>query len=241
MTDDIDPQAGTVQMHTGCHLFWEQNAAGGRTYTSDEIAGGVLVWDTCLVEFATLCEAFSMEIALQGIERRATERRERARQARMPDGSLPSDSSAPPPHAGFALLTGAHGPAGSTSQAPSVRPADEGPCPNCGALGCWTPCPYEPPAPSLGRFRTPEAAAKRRELLERVSRSDMGPNIDDESIPEGVAVFEGDTLPDVLRPLTHRDVTVRVHLIRARDQLLRYSSEDPLAAEITKLLAAGSI
>ena len=228
MTDrdeqNLNPQQGCVEMHNGSTLFWQENKAGGRTYSSDEIGGGVEVWDTCLVAFGTLCEAISMEMALQGVERRAAERARPKTTAER-----------------FAALTGADGPGGSTSQAPSVRSVDDGPCPNCGALGCWTPCPYEPPATSLGRLRTPEAAAKRRKLLERVSRSDMGPNVDDEAIPEGVAVFDGDTLPEALRTLTHEDVAMRVALRRARKQLLRYSSEDPIAAEIAKLLAAGAI
>lgn len=38
------------------------------------------------------------------------------------------------------------------------------------------------------------------------------------------------------QPLTHEAITFRVQLMRARDQLLRYSSEDPIAAEITKLV-----
>ena len=33
----------------GNTLFVEDNTAGGRTYWSDEIGGGVRVWDTCLI------------------------------------------------------------------------------------------------------------------------------------------------------------------------------------------------
>ena len=33
----------------GNTLFVEKNKAGGNTYWSDEIGGGVIVWDTCLV------------------------------------------------------------------------------------------------------------------------------------------------------------------------------------------------
>jgi hypothetical protein len=176
--DEPNPDEGQVEMHNGSTLFWKRNEAGGRTYTSDEIPPGVEVWDTCLTATATLCEAIAMEFALSCMERRAAERRERAR----------TDKEFGQPHHGHS----------------TVRPADDGPCPNCGALGCWIPCPYEPP------------------LLTR--------------IPEGVITFDGDTLPDELRPLTHRDVTLRVHLIRARDQLLRYSSEDPMAAELSRLL-----
>lgn len=64
-------------MHNGCSLFWQTNEAGGRTYHSNEIPCGVFVWDTCLVDMGTLCEAISMEFALLGVERRATEKRAR--------------------------------------------------------------------------------------------------------------------------------------------------------------------
>jgi len=114
--EEPNPDEGSVEMHNGSWLYWKRNAAGGRTYTSDEIPTGVEVWDTCLTDVGTLCEAISMEFALAGVERRAEERAAHARQR------------AANPDAPTAL----------------VRPADEGPCPNCGALGCWTPCPYEP-------------------------------------------------------------------------------------------------
>ena len=45
----------------GCMLFVEDNAAGGRTYYSDEIGGGVVVWDTCLVASSTLLAAIVAE------------------------------------------------------------------------------------------------------------------------------------------------------------------------------------
>ena len=41
----------------GCMLFVEDNAAGGRTYWSDEVGGGVFVGDTCLVDAATVLAA----------------------------------------------------------------------------------------------------------------------------------------------------------------------------------------
>lgn len=193
--DEPNPDEGNVEMHNGSSLFWSRNAAGGRTYWSDEIGGGVNVWDTCLVDFGTLCEAISMELALLGTERRAEERRERARPRTTEER--------------FALLAGTDGPAGSTSLAPTVRPVDDGPCPNCGALGCWSPCPHEPP------IETP--------------------------LPEGVITFDGDTLPaELRRPRTHEDVTMRVLLARARAQLLRYSSEDPVAMEIERTLTPGA-
>jgi len=46
---------------TGCHLFRKPNQAGGYTYYSDEIGGGVVVWDTALVNESTLLTAIVCE------------------------------------------------------------------------------------------------------------------------------------------------------------------------------------
>ena len=51
----------SVELPNGCMLFVENNAAGGRTYWSDEIGGGVVVWDTCLVASSTLLAAITEE------------------------------------------------------------------------------------------------------------------------------------------------------------------------------------
>lgn len=48
----------------GCTLYWCDNDAGGRTYYSDEVGGGVVIWDTSLVDGATLLAAMAMEAAL---------------------------------------------------------------------------------------------------------------------------------------------------------------------------------
>jgi len=45
----------------GCHLFRRPNEAGGFTYLSDEIGGGVTIWDTCLVDEAILLTAIICE------------------------------------------------------------------------------------------------------------------------------------------------------------------------------------
>ena len=44
-----------------CSLYVEDNEAGGRTYYSDEIGSGVLVWDTALVNKSTLLTAIEEE------------------------------------------------------------------------------------------------------------------------------------------------------------------------------------
>lgn len=71
---ELTPIEGSTEMHNGSILYWKTNAAGGRTFYSDEIPTGVCVWDTCLVGFDTLCEAISIEMALRGVERRAEDR-----------------------------------------------------------------------------------------------------------------------------------------------------------------------
>ena len=45
----------------GAHLFRKPNTAGGHTYYSDEIGGGVKVWDTCLISESTLLTAIICE------------------------------------------------------------------------------------------------------------------------------------------------------------------------------------
>jgi hypothetical protein len=45
----------------GYTLFVEENEVGGRSYWSDEIGGGVMVWDTSLVGEDTLRLALSTE------------------------------------------------------------------------------------------------------------------------------------------------------------------------------------
>lgn len=45
----------------GAHLSRKPNGVGGYIYYSDEIGGGVLIWDTCLVSQHTLLCAISHE------------------------------------------------------------------------------------------------------------------------------------------------------------------------------------
>jgi len=59
----------------GCHLFREKNAAGGYSYISDEIGGGVVVWDTALVDEETLLTAIAAEmkrIKVEWVEKQKT-------------------------------------------------------------------------------------------------------------------------------------------------------------------------
>ena len=45
----------------GYHIFREKNDVGGYRYWSDEIGGGVLIWDTTLVDLETLKKCLSIE------------------------------------------------------------------------------------------------------------------------------------------------------------------------------------
>lgn len=53
----------------GYHLYRKPNKAGGYTYYSDEIGGGVMVWDTCLVQECTLLAAIVAEYQRKYLER----------------------------------------------------------------------------------------------------------------------------------------------------------------------------
>lgn len=50
-----------AQLPNGCMLYRKKNEAGGHTYYSDEIGGGVMVWDTCLVQLSTILAAIVEE------------------------------------------------------------------------------------------------------------------------------------------------------------------------------------
>lgn len=45
----------------GCSLYMKENEVGGRTYYSDEIPGGVEIWDTALIDTSTLLSAIVEE------------------------------------------------------------------------------------------------------------------------------------------------------------------------------------
>ena len=64
----------SLRLPNGCLLYWQDNKVGGRIYYSNEINGGVLVWDTCLIDITTLQTAIMKERELQAIEKRAKEK-----------------------------------------------------------------------------------------------------------------------------------------------------------------------
>lgn len=49
------------RLPNGAHLYRKPNRVGGYTYYSDEIGGGVEVWDTSLVAESTLLTAMACE------------------------------------------------------------------------------------------------------------------------------------------------------------------------------------
>lgn len=55
---------------SGYTLTIKDNEVGGRSYYSDEVGNGILVWDTALVDKKTLLAAIKLEERLN--DRRAT-------------------------------------------------------------------------------------------------------------------------------------------------------------------------
>lgn len=45
----------------GATLYREENGVGGHRYWSDEVGGGVCIWDTCLTDKSTLLAAIVEE------------------------------------------------------------------------------------------------------------------------------------------------------------------------------------
>lgn len=62
---------GQMELSSGDTLFWRTDpSVGCREYFSDEIGGGVFVWNTALVDDTTLLAAILQERMLQRIELR---------------------------------------------------------------------------------------------------------------------------------------------------------------------------
>jgi len=61
-------QSGRCRLPNGCTLYWKRNEAGGRTYFSDEVGGGVMVWDTCLCDESSVLAAMVKERELEYFE-----------------------------------------------------------------------------------------------------------------------------------------------------------------------------
>ena len=63
------PENGTVPLPNGCTLYWRLDpSVNCREYSSDEIGGGVHVWNTGIVDPSTLLAAIVEEERLQRLE-----------------------------------------------------------------------------------------------------------------------------------------------------------------------------
>lgn len=70
------PESGDVPLPNGCRLYWETDKTLGiRTYSSDEIGGGVDVWNTALIDPNTLLTAIVTEAHLGRLEQERARRR----------------------------------------------------------------------------------------------------------------------------------------------------------------------
>lgn len=67
----LEPPAlfGGTRLPNGCMLYWQTDpATKTRTYSSDEVGGGVHVWDVALVDSATLLAAIVKEEHFRRLE-----------------------------------------------------------------------------------------------------------------------------------------------------------------------------
>lgn len=66
-----EPFEEVCALPNGATLYRQRNGAGGYAYWSDEIGGGVMVWDTVLVGQDTLLAALTEEHRRRIAEQRA--------------------------------------------------------------------------------------------------------------------------------------------------------------------------
>jgi hypothetical protein len=82
MMPEINTSEGIAMLPNGCTLYWKLNGLGNRVYYSDEIGGGVHVWDTTIVDQSTILAAIVEEQRMLKYERIQHERNGR-RDAKM--------------------------------------------------------------------------------------------------------------------------------------------------------------
>jgi hypothetical protein len=118
----------------GCMLFVQDNGVGGRTYTSDEIGRGVMIWDTALVDASSLLAAMTEESRICAREAHAK-----------------SNAVLPPP---LKECFAEEGIDGSSPSAPTGRPDGyDGPEPTSSSGPLCTVCDMHSNQP--GHWRTP--------------------------------------------------------------------------------------
>jgi hypothetical protein len=61
---ELDNTEGELPLPNGCTLYWKINEVGGIDYLSDEVGGGVPVWNTALVDVSTLTAAMAHYYAM---------------------------------------------------------------------------------------------------------------------------------------------------------------------------------
>ena len=62
---DRTKELDSSDIGNGFNLYWKENSVGGRIYYSDEVGGGVFVWDTSLIDEHTLLAVILKEKELQ--------------------------------------------------------------------------------------------------------------------------------------------------------------------------------
>ena len=72
---------GQIELPNGCRAYVRENGVGGLEYTSDEIAGGVLVWDT-----ATVCSSTLMAVLTDFMARCHRAHAKRRKEERLKNG-----------------------------------------------------------------------------------------------------------------------------------------------------------
>ena len=58
---------GDCRLPNGCTLYWKTTEQG-RVYFSDEIGGGMVVWDTAVTDQYTLLAAITQEASINKLE-----------------------------------------------------------------------------------------------------------------------------------------------------------------------------
>lgn len=64
---EAPPNEGAITLPNGCTLYWSQSEMG-RVYASDEVGGGVFVWDPSVVDSHTLLAAIVQEETFRRLE-----------------------------------------------------------------------------------------------------------------------------------------------------------------------------
>ena len=75
--DVTDKLEKVCELPGGFMLYVQKNGAGGRSYYSDEIGDGVLIYDTCLHGQGSILTALAVESAFADEEARARHRDQR--------------------------------------------------------------------------------------------------------------------------------------------------------------------